>query len=278
MDTIPFIELQMSQKFYQPLCLVLGGFWVEVLTDKLCLLFSRVTWIIISLFSFSMSALYSLLVAMLFILFIFQCPQWHFILHMYTHMYNLYTYAILNGMSPSSPLVSELLLFARLPSPYLYCKNCPKRVSYLTSVHGPMALFAPSALQEEAPVQGGACWAESSSHEPSVNAKSRFWLSAHTQASCYAFCHCLPVSLVSLFFFFFVDAMLSCVLVLSKETACNAGDRGLIPGSRRSPGAGNGNPLQYSCLENSMDRGVWQATVLEIAKSWTQLFSVSVSY
>ena len=82
------------------------------------------------------------------------------------------------------------------------CKNRPKRVSYLTSVHGPMALFAPSALQEEAPVQGGACWAESSSHEPSVNAKSRFWLSAHTQASCYAFCHCLPVSLVSLFFFF----------------------------------------------------------------------------
>ena len=72
--------------------------------------------------------------------------------------------------------------------------------------------------------------------------------------------------------------MLSCVLVLSKESACNAGDWGLIPGSRRSPGAGNGNPLQYSCLENSMDRGVWQATVLEIAKSWTQLFSVSVSY
>ena len=40
----------------------------------------------------------------------------------------------------------------------------------------------------------------------------------------------------------------------SKESACNAGDPGLIPGSRRSPGEGNGNPLQYSCLENSMDR------------------------
>ena len=88
----------------------------------------------------------------------------------------------------------------------------------------------------------------------------------------------LTVSLVSLLFFFFVYAMLSCVLVLSKESACNAGDWGLIPGSRRSPGAGNGNPLQYSCLENSMDRGVWQATVLEIAKSSTQLFSVSVRY
>ena len=47
----------------------------------------------------------------------------------------------------------------------------------------------------------------------------------------------------------------------SKESACNAGDLGLIPGSRRYPGKGNGNPLQHSCLENSMDRGAWQATV-----------------
>ena len=42
----------------------------------------------------------------------------------------------------------------------------------------------------------------------------------------------------------------------SKESACNAGDVGSIPGSGRSPGEGNGNPLQYSCLENAMDRGV----------------------
>ena len=42
-----------------------------------------------------------------------------------------------------------------------------------------------------------------------------------------------------------------------KESAWNAGDQGLIPGSGRSPGEGNGNPLQYSCLENSMDRGAW---------------------
>ena len=41
----------------------------------------------------------------------------------------------------------------------------------------------------------------------------------------------------------------------SKESACNAGDSGLIPGSEKSPGEGNGNPLKYSCLENSMDRG-----------------------
>ena len=46
-----------------------------------------------------------------------------------------------------------------------------------------------------------------------------------------------------------------------KESACNAGDPGLIPGWGRSPGEGNGNPLQYSCPENSMDTGAWQATV-----------------
>ena len=46
-----------------------------------------------------------------------------------------------------------------------------------------------------------------------------------------------------------------------KASACNAGDLGSIPGLGRSPGEGNGNPLQYSCLENPMDRGAWQATV-----------------
>ena len=51
----------------------------------------------------------------------------------------------------------------------------------------------------------------------------------------------------------------------------DARDTGLIPGSGRFPGEGNGNPLQYSYLENSMDRGVWQATVHGITKSWTPL-------
>jgi len=55
----------------------------------------------------------------------------------------------------------------------------------------------------------------------------------------------------------------------SKESACNLGDLGSIPGLGRSPGAGHGNPLQYSCLENSMDRGAWQATVHGVAKSQT---------
>ena len=53
---------------------------------------------------------------------------------------------------------------------------------------------------------------------------------------------------------------------VSKESACNAGDLGSIPGSGRSPGEGNGNPLQYSCLENPMDKGAWQATVHEVAR------------
>ena len=48
-------------------------------------------------------------------------------------------------------------------------------------------------------------------------------------------------------------------------------DMGSIPGSGRSPGGGHNNPLQYSCLENSMDRGAWWATVHRVAKNWTQL-------
>ena len=56
-----------------------------------------------------------------------------------------------------------------------------------------------------------------------------------------------------------------------KESACNAGDAGSIPRSERSPGAGNGNPLQYSCLENFMDRGAWWTTVQGVTKSQTWL-------
>ena len=58
---------------------------------------------------------------------------------------------------------------------------------------------------------------------------------------------------------------------VAKNLPANEGDMGLIPGSGRSPGVGNGNPLQYSYLENSIDRGAWWATVPGAAKSWTRL-------
>ena len=57
----------------------------------------------------------------------------------------------------------------------------------------------------------------------------------------------------------------------SVESACNAGDLGLIPGLGRSTGEGNGNPLQYSCLEDPMDRGAWWATVHGVTESRTRL-------
>ena len=62
---------------------------------------------------------------------------------------------------------------------------------------------------------------------------------------------------------------------VGKESAHSAGDAGLIPGSRRSPGGGHGNPLRHSCLENPRDRGAWHATVHGVAKSWTQMKHLS---
>ena len=63
-----------------------------------------------------------------------------------------------------------------------------------------------------------------------------------------------------------------------KESACNAGDPGLIPGLGRSPGEGNGNLLQYSCLENSMDGEAWWATVHGVANSWTRLSDFTCTF
>ena len=64
-----------------------------------------------------------------------------------------------------------------------------------------------------------------------------------------------------------------------KNLPANAGDvrdKGLIPGSGRSPGGGHGNPLQYSCLENTMGREAWWSTVHRVTKSWTQLKQLSM--
>ena len=63
----------------------------------------------------------------------------------------------------------------------------------------------------------------------------------------------------------------SSLVAQTVKRAYNAGDLGSIPGSGRSPGEGNGNPLQYSCLENPMDRGAWKATVHGVAKSRIRL-------
>ena len=62
-----------------------------------------------------------------------------------------------------------------------------------------------------------------------------------------------------------------------KASACNAGDSDLIPGLGRSPWDGNGNPLQYSCLENPRDRGAWWAAVYGVTQSWTRLKQLSSS-
>ena len=72
--------------------------------------------------------------------------------------------------------------------------------------------------------------------------------------------HCFSLSLVK--------AVTSGAVI--KNLPTNAGDAGLIPELGRSPGVGNGNPLRYSCLKNSMDRGTWQATVNGVAQSWTR--------
>ena len=71
-----------------------------------------------------------------------------------------------------------------------------------------------------------------------------------------------------------VVLLTSQVALVVKNLPANAGDLrdvGSIPGKGRSSGGGNGNPLQYSCLENPMDRGAWCAAVYGVAKSWTRL-------
>ena len=70
----------------------------------------------------------------------------------------------------------------------------------------------------------------------------------------------------------YATSVVSHVVLVVKNLPANAGDvrdTGSIPGLGRSPGGGHGNPPQYSCLENPMDRGAWQATVHRAAQSWT---------
>ena len=74
--------------------------------------------------------------------------------------------------------------------------------------------------------------------------------------------------------------MCSFILLVVKNLPAYAGDirdSGSVLGLGRAPGGGNGNPLQYSCLENPMDRGAWRATVHGVAKSWIQLKQLSTA-
>ena len=66
------------------------------------------------------------------------------------------------------------------------------------------------------------------------------------------------------------------IVVKNPTSARDAGDMSSIPGLGRFPGGGRGNPFQYSCLENSMDRGTWQTTVHRVAKSWTKMKQLSM--
>ena len=72
--------------------------------------------------------------------------------------------------------------------------------------------------------------------------------------------------------------VIKCTLKVQSSKLGNAGDLGSIARSGRSPGEGNGNPLQYSCLENSMDGGTWEATVHGVAKSHTQLSDFTFTF
>ena len=83
----------------------------------------------------------------------------------------------------------------------------------------------------------------------------------------------LPFSILGTLLFCFMNLYTEGFLNASNgaESACHAGDLGLVPGLERSPGEGNGNPLQYSCLKNSIDRGTCQARVHGVAKSQTRL-------
>ena len=75
-----------------------------------------------------------------------------------------------------------------------------------------------------------------------------------------------------------LNCLKKCISPRFKASACDAGDLGSIPGLGRSPGEGNGNPLQYSCLENPMDGGAWWAIVHGVATSQTRLSEFTFTF
>ena len=104
--------------------------------------------------------------------------------------------------------------------------------------------------------------------------KTWTWLSAHVHAHTDTHTHSWRLTLPTWAHYFKITLIFAMDVPdgsAGKETACNAGDVGSIPGSGRSPGEGNGNPLQYCCLRNPMDRGAWRATLQGVPKSWMWL-------
>ena len=93
----------------------------------------------------------------------------------------------------------------------------------------------------------------------------------------------MKISLLSVLFQFVFLKLIMTILGFSggsdgTESACNAGELGLIPWSGRPPWRREWQPLQYSCLENSMDRGAWHAAVYSVAKSWAQLSNEHIEW
>ena len=113
----------------------------------------------------------------------------------------------------------------------------------------------------------------------SIGLQSRTWLSdwAYTcDGPTYPFLSFCDFQLAYIPRYFFWACQMA---LMVKNLPANAGDvrdMGLNPGSGRSPGGGHGNPLEYSCLENPLDRGVWQAIVYSVTKSWTRLKRLSM--
>ena len=87
------------------------------------------------------------------------------------------------------------------------------------------------------------------------------------QHICNGFIHLGPVFFLAKYISRYFRGLLR--FLSGEESACNTGDVGAIPVLQCSPVEGNGNPLQYSCLDNSMDRGAWWAIVYEVTKNWT---------